>query len=90
MGVSWEELQSGVLDTGKVVAETMALWNQVTGKTPAPTAATSIPAGGGSTVPTAQTQSSSAGTGTARTMDIPQWLLAAAAVGLAWLLFRSR
>ena len=88
MGVSWDDIQSGVLDTGKLVAETMALWNQATGKTPA-AAATLVPAGGGSAVPTAQTQASaSAGTGS-RTMDIPQWLLAAGAVGLAYLLFRK-
>jgi MYXO-CTERM domain-containing protein len=86
MGTSWKEIQEGVLDTGKVIAETMSLWNQATGKTPVPaTAQTTIPQTAGSAVGQ-QVQSASATTAG----PIPTWALLALGVGAVLLLSRSK
>lgn len=83
MGVSWDDIQSGVLDTGKLVAETMALWNQVTGKTPA-AAATTVPAATPAVTPTSQTSTS-----TAATTAFPTWAIVALGLGAFVLLMRG-
>jgi hypothetical protein len=81
MGVSWKEIEAGVLDTGKVIAETMSLWNQITGKTPA-VAATTVPAAQ-TVTPTTQTQSN-----TATTTAFPTWAIVALGLGAVVLLMR--
>lgn len=77
MGISWKELTEGVLDTGKVIAETMALWNQATSKDTTP-AGTAAPAPVVSNVPAAQ----------AMQMDATQWALVIGALVLFALLVR--
>jgi hypothetical protein len=84
MGVSWADIQAGVLDTGKVVAETMALWNQVTGRTP-PVAQTTVPAG---SAPTVQNQPMASAAVTAGAL--PPWLLLVGGGLLVWALVKKR
>jgi hypothetical protein len=86
MGVSLAEINAGVLETSKVLNETMSLWNQITGKsvaTPtiqAPAAAT--PAGG-------STGSQAAGATSTQAAATPTWVWIAAA-GAALLLLMRR
>ena len=85
MGTSWKEIQAGVLDTGKVIAETMALWNQATRKAPS-TAQTTVPQ---TSAPAVQTQPL-APAATPSTAAIPTWALLALGGAAAWLLLRKR
>jgi hypothetical protein len=88
MGVSLQDINAGVLETSKVLAETMSLWNQVTGKTKVPASTTqapvtAAPAGGSSGAQTAGASATKAA--------MPQWVwLAAAGVGLFLVLPRLK
>lgn len=86
MGVSLKEINQGVLDTSKVLAETMSLWNQITGKTSTATPTTQSPAAaapvGGSTSNQASGQSSQSGG------SMPTWGWVALAGGALLLLMR--
>lgn len=86
MGVSLAEINAGVLETSKVLSETMSLWNQITGKSVAtPTIqapAAAAPAGGA-------TGSQAMGATTTAAGKMPPWAwIAAAGVGLILLMRR--
>jgi|GEM_PF-1165173 len=81
MGVSLAEINAGVLETSKVLSETMSLWNQITGKSVA-TPTIQAPAGGA-------TGSQATGATTTAAGKMPPWAwIAAAGVGLILLMRR--
>jgi len=82
MGVSWDDIQAGVLDTGKVVSEAMSLWNQITGKT-ATADATTVPVATPTVTPTTQTSQSAVASS-----SIPTWAIIALGLGAVVLLTR--
>jgi len=89
MGVRFEDIANGALETGKLLVKGMEQWNQATGKGTSiatPPIVAAVPPGGGVS---AQPQGQSA-TPAGGLAALPGWVIAAGALAALWYFGRRR